>query len=120
VCEAGGCESVPCTCTPEEFCQYVITYGDGSFYEAYIVSDLVNLGGFAVNTSVGAIYNESAGFEEAPVDGILGMDQLSTFFGDLVASSGIPDVFSLCMGSNVRNNSVSANSLGWPACDWRN
>jgi hypothetical protein len=43
------------------------------------------------------IYLETAGFEDAPVDGIIGMDRRSTWFNDLV-NTGVPDVFSLCFG----------------------
>lgn len=73
-----------------------IEYGDGSFANGYLASEIVNVGGVSVRQTVGLAKNVSEKLKDSPEDGIfgLGFDALlsvkgvNTFMDNAIATSG--------------------------------
>ncbi|MDP2434370.1 MAG: pepsin-like aspartic protease [archaeon] len=116
--QSSSSKVIPCStkayscpqCSSSSQCQYQISYGDGSGYDARLYSDLLALPGLKpVTQGLGGIYQETPSgpgqpFEPFPVDGIVGIayqalseTQAPTMIDNLFASGQIANMFSMCM-----------------------
>lgn len=107
-CVSKGCSSKGAYCSsvrPAE-CGFSLSYADGSAASGSLIRDEVTWGGLKSNMTFGGILKDSPNFENAEVDGILGMAYKSLAcnpscidppFDGLVRDGLVEDVFSICM-----------------------
>ena len=114
-CEANRCSSsckvcsargACCSSERPSLCGFSLRYADGSTLSGAVVRDVMRWGKLSTNVTFGGILRNSASFERAEVDGILGMAYRtlacnpSCFdppFDAFVRNGLVEDVFSICM-----------------------
>jgi len=108
-------------------CSFSDTYGDGSNVKGFLVSDYLSVGEMSnITVTFGGItFSKSSSFENKPVSGIWGLaySPLSSWYGppvfdDIVVSTGISNIFSLCLNGNIGEMSMGIDYSNDPNFNW--
>ncbi|KAG9066462.1 hypothetical protein KI688_001688 [Linnemannia hyalina] len=75
-----------------------IEYGDGSFANGYLASEIVNAGGVQVRQTVGLAKNVSDKFKDSPEDGIFGLG-----FNTLLSVKGVSTFMDNAIATSAKN-----------------
>jgi len=105
-CNSSLCNAGASSCTKDNLCGFRVTFADSSSITGGLVEDTVSVNGLTTPAEFGIILSETSNFEAPFADGIMGLaynnpslscspNCVTPFFDTLVASSGIPNRFSI-------------------------
>jgi hypothetical protein len=97
-------------------CYFSETFGGGDSISGVLATDLVELGGITARASVAMIMQESGTFENAPVEGILGLAQPSlacnpSCVPPLLDSLGVASLFGICLCASAGGGELDMGAV---------